>query len=599
MATEHGCTRIAIEATGTYWRPVWHILSDGEFTLILANAAHVKNVPGRKADVADAIWLADLLAHGLIRPSFVPDTPTQEMRALLRTRKQLVREQASHVQRMQKTLEDANLKLSSVLTNIMGVSGRAIIAALIAGQTDPDHLLTSIQRGVGASPEKVKAALTVRMTDRHRFRLRLHLRQIDALDAVLGDIDTEVDRGLDPFREAVRLLRSIPGVSELTAQVIVSEIGTDMGPVTAKLCDLAIWGDVFRFRSVRWPLGCGQGRKRMQRLWSAEELGKRWSLLPEDLALLARRVDAGKLGFAVQLAFWRQHCRFPDEEADVVPALVAHLAAQISVGADALDGYAWAGRSGRRPRVAIIDHLAVAAFDEAAEARFRRWLADDALPREFTPAALDDELSAWFARSRVTRPGAYRMGRILRPAQSAHDDAALQWLADRLDAGMRDRLGALLADDGDGTAYAHLAADPGRVGLKSLLAEIAKLDRLRALALPSDLLRGLHPDHAKRFRRRAAVESAWELRRHPECIRLPLLAFWCAPREAEVVDGLVELLIQVTHRITVKAERRVVDELVEEAREVRGKAGILFRVVWTTRKCPSTRCTCCNLAWST
>ena len=147
----------------------------------------------------------------------------------------------------------------------------------------------------------------------------------------------------------------------------------------------------------------------MQRLWSADELGERWSLLAEDLALLAGRVDAGKLGFAVQLAFWRQHGRFPDEEADVAPAVVAHLAAQIGVGADALDGYAWAGRSGRRHRVAIIDHLAVAAFDEAAEARFRRWLADDALPREFAAPALDEELSAWFARSRVTRPGAYRL----------------------------------------------------------------------------------------------------------------------------------------------------------------------------------------------
>ena len=110
----------------------------------------------------------------------------------------------------------------------------------------------------------------------------------------------------------------------------------------------------------------------MQRLWSVDELGERWSLLPEDLALLAGRVDAGKLGFAVQLAFWRQHGRFPDEEADVAPAVIAHLAAQIGVGADALDGYAWAGRSGRRHRVAIIDHLAVAAFDEAAEAQFRR-----------------------------------------------------------------------------------------------------------------------------------------------------------------------------------------------------------------------------------
>ena len=236
------------------------------------------------------------------------------------------------------------------------------------------------------------------------------------------------------------------------------------------------------------------------------------------------------------------------------------------------------GRTGRRHRRTILGHLAIAGFDDAAEAAFRRWLADELLPREPAPAALEAEIGAWFARGRVTRPGAYRLDRILRSARAAHDDAALQRVADRLDAGTRGRLDALLADDGEGTAFARLVADPGRVGLESLLAEIGKLEMLRSLALPPDLLRGLHPDQIKRFRRRAAVESAWELRRHPERIRLPLLAFYCVPREGEVVDGLVELLIQVTHRITVKAERRVVEELVEEAREVRGKAGILFKV---------------------
>jgi len=170
----------------------------------------------------------DLLAHGLIRPSFVPEAPTQELRALLRTRKQLVREQASHVQRLQKTLEDANLKLSSVLTQIMGVSGRAILLALIGGERDPDELITLVQRGVKAPPEKLRAALQGRITERHRFLLRLHLSQFDALDTAITEIDAEVDRDLDPFRQAVRLLRTIPGVSDLTAQVIVSEIGTDM-----------------------------------------------------------------------------------------------------------------------------------------------------------------------------------------------------------------------------------------------------------------------------------------------------------------------------------------------------------------------------------
>jgi transposase len=225
---ESGCTHVAMEATGIYWKPVWHILSDGDVTLILANAAHVKNVPGRKTDVADAVWLADLLAHGLIRASFVPEAPMQEMRALLRTRKQLVREQASHVQRIQKTLEDANLKLASVLSQIMGVSGRAILQALIDGEDDPDKLLTLVQRGVKAPPERLRAALQGRVTERHRFLLRLHLRHVDALDTAIAEIDVEVNRDLDPFRQAVRQLRTIPGVSDLTAQVIVSEIGTDM-----------------------------------------------------------------------------------------------------------------------------------------------------------------------------------------------------------------------------------------------------------------------------------------------------------------------------------------------------------------------------------
>ena len=225
---ECGCTHAAMEATGVYWKPVWHVLSDGDLVLILANAAQVGNVPGRKTDVADAAWLAELLAHGLIRPSFVPDAPIQALRALLRTRKQLVRERAGHVQRLQKTLEDANLKLASVLTDITGLSGRAILEALVAGERDPDRLLALVHPRVKAEPARLRAALTGRLTERHRFLLRLHLGQYDALAAALAEIDAEVERDLDPFRDAVRLLRSIPGVSDLSAQVILSEIGLDM-----------------------------------------------------------------------------------------------------------------------------------------------------------------------------------------------------------------------------------------------------------------------------------------------------------------------------------------------------------------------------------
>jgi transposase len=184
-----GCTHAVMEATGVYWKPVWHVLSGGELVLILANAAHVKNVPGRKTDVADAVWLAELLAHGLVRASFVPDAPTQAMRALLRTRKQLVREQAGHVQRLQKTLEDANLKLASVLADVMGLSGRTILEALIAGETDPERLLALVPPRVEAEPARLRAALSGRVTQGHRFLLRLHLGQYDALQAALAEID--------------------------------------------------------------------------------------------------------------------------------------------------------------------------------------------------------------------------------------------------------------------------------------------------------------------------------------------------------------------------------------------------------------------------
>jgi transposase len=196
--------------------------------LVLANAAHVKNVPGRKTDVNDAMWLAELLAHGLIRASFVPDAQTQEMRNLLRTRKQLVREQSSHVLRVQKTLEDANIKLDSVLTDVMGKSGRAMLEALIAGETNPAKLASLADPRVKASPEKFREALRGRVTKHHRFLLRLHLNQIDALQAAMATIDAQVEASLGPFRTAVELIMSIPGIKNLSAHVIVSEIGIDM-----------------------------------------------------------------------------------------------------------------------------------------------------------------------------------------------------------------------------------------------------------------------------------------------------------------------------------------------------------------------------------
>jgi transposase len=225
---ENKCTHVAMEATGVYWKPVWHILADGGFELVLANAAHIKNVPGRKSDVKDADWISELLAHGLIRASFVPDGPTQEMRTFLRTRKQFVREKARHILRIEKTLEDANIKLDSVITDIVGVSGRKMIEALIAGESDPAKLAGLADHRLKASQSALRDALRGRVTAQHRFLLRLHLDQIDALDAAIATIDREVEASIAPFCTAIEQVVSVPGVKNLAALQILSEIGTDM-----------------------------------------------------------------------------------------------------------------------------------------------------------------------------------------------------------------------------------------------------------------------------------------------------------------------------------------------------------------------------------
>jgi transposase len=236
---ESRCSHVAMEATGVYWMPVWKILSEGDFVLIVANAAHIKNVPGRKTDLNDAMWIADLLACGLIKSSFVPEEDVQELRSLLRTRKQLGREQTRHVQRIQKTLAEANIKLDSVLSDIMGASGRRMIEAMIAGMRNPRQLAALAGAQIKATPKQLYDALHGRLTDHHRFLLKLHLRQWDGLDATIREIDLEaeariarmdkeVSAGAAPFCDLIRLLCTIPGVSTLSARTILSEIGRDM-----------------------------------------------------------------------------------------------------------------------------------------------------------------------------------------------------------------------------------------------------------------------------------------------------------------------------------------------------------------------------------
>lgn len=234
--SSHGVTHVAMEATGVYWKPVWHLL-EGHFEQVLANAQHIRNVPGRKTDVNDATWIADLLAHGLIRSSFVPPVPIQELRDLTRTRKQLVREISQHSSRIQKILEDANLKLGSVLSDVLGKSGRAILEALIAGQTDPEKLADLAQGTARKKRTELVEALRGRVRDHHRGLLKVHLNLVAALEQALADIDVTVGKTLAPIKMSARLLTTLPGVSDLTAQVIVAEIGVDMArfPTAAHL----------------------------------------------------------------------------------------------------------------------------------------------------------------------------------------------------------------------------------------------------------------------------------------------------------------------------------------------------------------------------
>jgi transposase len=225
--TSPGGTHVAMEATGVYGNPVWHVLEE-HFPLVLANAMHIRNVPGRTSDLNDATWIADLLAHGLIRSSFVPPAPIQERRDLTRTRRQLVHEIARHVVRIQKTLEDANLKLTQVMSDMVGVSGRTILNALIAGETDPDRLADLTRGRLNATRADLVDALHGRVTDPHRFLIQVHRTQLDTLETAVATIEARIGDALGPFRAAVSLLTTMPGLSETTARVLVAEIGTDM-----------------------------------------------------------------------------------------------------------------------------------------------------------------------------------------------------------------------------------------------------------------------------------------------------------------------------------------------------------------------------------
>lgn len=221
-------TCVVMEATGDYWKPFYYVLEDAPFEVMLVNAKEAKNVPGRKTDVSDAAWLAQLGAHGLLRASFVPPEPVRHLRDLTRTRTAVARERVREVQRLEKVLEDAGIKLSLVASDITGTSGRAILGALVGGTRDPAVLADLSVRTLREKIPQLTAALAGRFTEHHAFLVATHLRLIDQHDAAITAITGRIEELMEPFLPARQLISSIPGVGNLTADVIIAETGADM-----------------------------------------------------------------------------------------------------------------------------------------------------------------------------------------------------------------------------------------------------------------------------------------------------------------------------------------------------------------------------------
>jgi len=239
---EHHVTHAAMESTGVYWKPVFYLL-ESVCELILVNPGHVRMLPGRKTDIQDSEWLAQLLEHGLLRSSFVPPEPIRELRDLTRYRKKLIQQRAAEANRVQKLLEDANIKLASVATDVLGTSGRAMLQALIAGERDGARLASLAKGSLRKKQPRLIAALTGHFSRHHAFVLGQVLAHIDELERHIAAFDQQLEEYLRPFAQELGLLQTIPGVGRRTAEMIVAEIGTDMSPFP-DAAHLASWAGI-------------------------------------------------------------------------------------------------------------------------------------------------------------------------------------------------------------------------------------------------------------------------------------------------------------------------------------------------------------------
>jgi transposase len=235
----HGVTHVAMESTGVFWKPVFNLL-EGRFEVLLVNPQHIKQVPGRKTDVKDCEWIGQLLQHGLLRGSFVPPRPQRDLRDLTRHRAQLVAEQTRVANRIHKTLEDANVKLGSVASDILGKSGRDMIQAIIRGEDDPEKMAELARARLRAKIPQLQIALEGRVTEHHRFMLNMLMEHLDMLEELIGQLNQRIEEKMLPFAKAIQRICTIPGVDRLTAQNVLAEVGTEMTPFPSD-AHLASW----------------------------------------------------------------------------------------------------------------------------------------------------------------------------------------------------------------------------------------------------------------------------------------------------------------------------------------------------------------------
>ena len=316
----------------------------------------------------------------------------------------------------------------------------------------------------------------------------------------------------------------------------------------------------------------------MKQIWTEAELNEQWALSNDDHDLLKEKSGTWLLAQALQLKYYQVYARFPKQLSEIAEDVCEFVRFQVGVPIDDFTTYDINGRVGRKHRKKILQYLKITPFDENAQAIFRKWLIDTALPQAPDQTYLDELIAAWFREHRHEKATGDRFERIINSAGREFEQGLFATINDKLDDDARGRLDALLEERDGTTAFTQLRADMGPVGLESVLQTIDRLEILRGIGIPEGILRRLNPKIVDRYRQRTATENAWELRRHPAKIRYPLLVFFCVPREGQIVDGLADLLIQIIHKISARAEQKIVKELINSITKVNDKTNILFQI---------------------